>query len=134
MKYDDLLSIPYVQGGRDPKNGLDCWGLCIEIYRRVGRELPDFQGSVDETPDIMESHIPKFEQLPGPEPYALVAFRIYGPFVNHVGVVLPDGREERSAPPTSFIHHFKGRSVAVESLNHIIWKSRIAGFYRYRGY
>jgi cell wall-associated NlpC family hydrolase len=121
MDYRDLFGIPYIQGGRDPKTGLDCWGLCMEVYRRAGRELPDFQGSVDETPDIMENHLPEFEQLPGPESYALVSFRIFGPYVNHVGVVLEGNK--------SFIHAFKGRNVAVEKLDHIVWKSRTAGFH-----
>ena len=24
----DLIGIPFVQNGRDPRLGLDCWGLC----------------------------------------------------------------------------------------------------------
>jgi cell wall-associated NlpC family hydrolase len=124
MKYEDLLGIRYVEGGRDPEVGLDCWGLCLEVCRRAGLTLPDFQGSIQETADLMETHIPEFEQLPGPEPYALVAFRLHGPFVNHVGVLMAD--------KISFIHNFKGRNVVVERLDHPAWKHRIAGFYKYK--
>ena len=35
--YDDLIGVPFVDGGRD-KNGLDCWGLVKEAFRRQGCE------------------------------------------------------------------------------------------------
>lgn len=38
---DDLLGVPYVLGGRDVKNGLDCYGLTIEIERRLGTPVFD---------------------------------------------------------------------------------------------
>ena len=41
LKYDDLIGIPYVDYGRDPHKGLDCWGLAMELYRRRGIQLPD---------------------------------------------------------------------------------------------
>jgi len=40
VKYDDLLSVPFVYGGRD-KNGMDCYGLVIEMTRRNGKPLKD---------------------------------------------------------------------------------------------
>lgn len=41
VQHDDLLSAPFAWGGRDPKQGLDCWGLVMEVRRRVGLETPD---------------------------------------------------------------------------------------------
>lgn len=38
--YEDLLGAPYREGGRD-KDGLDCWGLVLEVFRRLGHALPD---------------------------------------------------------------------------------------------
>jgi cell wall-associated NlpC family hydrolase len=37
----DLLGIPYKQHGRD-KTGFDCYGLVIFLYKRMGRNLPDY--------------------------------------------------------------------------------------------
>lgn len=33
---EDLLAVPYAFGGRDPAVGLDCWGMVIEVRRRLG--------------------------------------------------------------------------------------------------
>jgi len=45
-----LIGIPYIHGGRDPKTGLDCYGLCMVVYRDLyGIELPDWQ-----TPDVAD--------------------------------------------------------------------------------
>lgn len=44
MKYDDLLGLPYVSNGRigrDP--GTDCYGYVLELCRRNGTPLKDFQ-------------------------------------------------------------------------------------------
>lgn len=37
----DLIGVPFVEFGRDIKNGLDCYGLAIEVERRLGKALKD---------------------------------------------------------------------------------------------
>ena len=37
----DLIGVPFVEFGRDIKNGLDCYGLAIEVERRLGKTLKD---------------------------------------------------------------------------------------------
>ena len=37
----DLIGLPYVHGARGP-NAYDCWGLCVKIYSRLNRDLPDY--------------------------------------------------------------------------------------------
>lgn len=37
----DLIGIPFVEFGRDPKKGLDCYGLAIEVEKRYGKNLKD---------------------------------------------------------------------------------------------
>jgi hypothetical protein len=37
-RYDDLLGLPFVYGGRVP-HSLDCFGLVKELHRRVGIEI-----------------------------------------------------------------------------------------------
>lgn len=43
INIDDLLGVKYVHNGRDPKIGLDCYGLAIEVSKRFGHELPDME-------------------------------------------------------------------------------------------
>jgi len=127
MIYADLLGIPYELGGRDSARSLDCWGLCVEVCRRAGIELPDFQspGSFEDVAGVMERARPEFVKIPGPEPYCIVAFCLRGKWVNHAGVVMEDGR--------SFIHCLRGRNVAVERLDHLLWSKVAAGFYKWAG-
>ena len=37
----DLIGVPFVEFGRDVQNGLDCYGLAIEVERRIGKQLKD---------------------------------------------------------------------------------------------
>lgn len=39
--YEDLLTVPYKEFGRD-KDGMDCYGLVLEMCRRNGTPLIDF--------------------------------------------------------------------------------------------
>ena len=54
----DLIGKPYVHGARGP-DAFDCWGLCAEIYRRMGKELPDYsvrEMTHEETKDLIMGH------------------------------------------------------------------------------
>ncbi len=42
VRVEDLVGVPFVNGGRDIALGLDCWGLVIEVFKRYGIDLPDF--------------------------------------------------------------------------------------------
>jgi cell wall-associated NlpC family hydrolase len=39
--YEDMLSAPYLDFGRDPQKGLDCYGLILECCKRAGTPLKD---------------------------------------------------------------------------------------------
>ncbi len=123
LNYSDLIGIPYVKGGRDPSKGLDCYGLCIVVFKRLGIDLPEFH-SPDES-DIIHEVIftakRQFERFENPIPYSLVPFIIRPPFVTHIGVVL----ENRD----NFIHILRKKCCVIERLSDPFWNKRIQGFY-----
>lgn len=40
MQYSDLLGTPFLRHGRS-KEGIDCLGIVLEMYRRAGIDVPD---------------------------------------------------------------------------------------------
>ena len=124
FSYIDLLGKKFKYGGRGPEV-YDCWGLCREVYRRLGIDVPDFQSSSDfsEIHQKILQGKELLEQLNEPEPYCMVFFTLRPPYVTHIGIVLN---------PPYFIHILEKSEVAVERLDSITWKKRIAGFYRWK--
>ena len=125
LNYVDLIGVPYIKGGRDPSKGLDCYGLCIEIYRRLGKILPEFHSS--EENDIIHTTILSakqlFERFEDPVSYSLVPFIIRPPFVTHIGVVLEN--------KDSFIHILRKKCCVIERLSDPFWNKRMQGFFTY---
>ena len=119
----DLIGIPYEKHGRTTK-GLDCYGLVHLVYGRLGKELPNFPKDYTELLNIhnaIEENKSKFIELEKPEPYCIVTFSIYPPYVTHIGVVLDDCKR--------FIHIMEKRNVTIEKLDK--WQKRIRGFYKW---
>ena len=119
----DLIGIPYEKHGRTT-NGLDCHGLVHLVYGRLGKELPNFPEDYTELLNIhnaIEENKSKFIELEKPEPYCIVTFSIYPPYVTHIGVVLDDCKR--------FIHIMEKRNVTIEKLDK--WQKRIRGFYKW---
>lgn len=132
LKIDDLIGIPFVDGGRDPRTGLDCWGLVLEVFRRSGINLPDYKIGCHETNAIgcavegerMKGRWRSWFQHDAPAP-SVVAIRFNSPIlVNHTGVYLGGGR---------FLHTRELIGVAVERIDAPSWRHRIEGFYTPEG-
>ena len=51
--YEDLIGVPFVDGGRDT-NGMDCWGLVRECFKRQGIVVKDYGISAAEELKISE--------------------------------------------------------------------------------
>ena len=56
MKYEDLLTVPYKEFGRD-KSGMDCYGYVIELCKRAGTPLKDVA--------ILKSDNKEISDIPG---------------------------------------------------------------------
>lgn len=125
--YSDLIGIPFKYGGRDyKKRELDCYGLAIEVYKRLGKILPEYQSEEDfklinNKIDIVR---PLFKKIDKPVSYCLVLLKIHPKFISHIGIMLDK---------IKFIHTMHKRFVTIERSDDIAWQKRIEGFYIYVG-
>lgn len=91
----DLLGVRYREHGRST-NGFDCYGFAIEVGKRFGYELPDF--------DYIRHSDPLFEdkssrllkegfgkRIPVPVEGAILLFQNMCGMKNHIGIYIGDG-------------------------------------------
>lgn len=127
IKYDDLIGIPFLDGGRTVK-GLDCWGLAKLIYQRIGIDVGEYNISSESAHEISltmkEELADKWIPLNRPEKGCLVIIRLQETeWANHCGVVLDN---------SYFIHAWCCETgVVIDRLRR--WKSRIIGYYQFKG-
>ena len=125
IDYSDLIGIPYKLNGRS-KEGMDCYGLVNEMFRRNNVVLPDYfyadESDITITQLIVEN-VNFAVEIAGPEVYCAVLFRQHK-FGTHMGVVLPD--------LIHFIHCCVGKNVAIEKLKSPFWKDKIMGYYKWK--
>jgi len=126
LKTDDLLKVKFVRGGRDAAIGLDCYGLCKEVYKRIGIDLPEYDSpdSRETVDNVVQSQKGEFERLEQPQAYSFVLFSIRPPYESHIGIVLEDKKR--------FIHMLESTGCSIERLDGMFWKKRVRGFYRFR--
>lgn len=122
--YSDLIGKKFEYDGRGPDT-FDCYGLCVEIYKRLGKQLVEYQASNDFKENAARFDFGKkdFIRIDKPEPFCLVLLTVFKPYVSHIGVVLEDCRH--------FIHIFRKCNVCIESLSSERWKNRIDGYWKY---
>lgn len=118
----DLIGVPFVYGGRDAENALDCYGLVMECARREGMTLPDFGSSQDqaEIMAMMTASLPQWNQIE--KRAGAVAFMRVGR-TTHVGYIVD---------PHHMIHSWEA-SGGVTIVRLADWQHRILGFYEYVG-
>lgn len=121
-----FVGVPFLKGGRDPKVGLDCYGLCKVIGERMGLELPDYVSPEEreDTDKMVCSEKSRFVRLDQAEPFCFVVFTIRPPYESHMGVVLEDRKR--------FIHTSKTTGCVIEKLDSPFWEKRIRGFYLWK--
>lgn len=128
----EYAGIPYKHLGRD-KNGVDCWGLIMLIYKdKLNIQLQDIGdiGEVDYAKNwslqgkdyFMENYQSRWERVTTPKIFDIVLLRNSRGIANHAGVMLNSN---------SFINCLKG-GVVVSRITDAVWKGRLVGFFRYK--
>ncbi len=117
----DLIGKPFEIGARGPDK-YDCYGLLVEVFKRAGSIVPDYESPSDGKiiAIMMSKEIELWEET-HLEPGAALLFRIPGS--THVGVYLGNDK---------FIHSWQECGVLIERLTN--WQQRLIGVYRYVGH
>ena len=125
----DLIGIPFVNRGRDTRTGFDCWGLVMEVGRRMGKEFPDFYVSALDSKQIGVIHNfveSDWQKVSGPDEGVIVGMRLdracLPDVTQHFGVCLDKMR---------FIHTMKNVGVIVTRLDHRFFKNIVSGYYQW---
>jgi cell wall-associated NlpC family hydrolase len=127
MNYIDLLGKEFEWGGRGPEK-FDCYGLCIELSRRLNINIPDSIWS--EEPEEIDNIIENARhtgciKVEKPNVGDLIGFMLRPPFISHIGFIV-------NTNPVEFLHITKGTRVSRERLDSLVWNKKFAGYYRWR--
>lgn len=124
MEYVDLLGTPFKYGGRRLEDGgLDCYGVVIEMGRRIGMKFPERQFSENLAVNhaLMASQLDEWTRCE-PKPGAVALIRLKK-IPCHVGFLIDEYQ---------FVHAWEGSGgVVVERIED--WQKRIEGYYSYVG-
>lgn len=138
--FRDLLDKHYKLGGRGP-DYYDCYGLVKEMYRRYGKEIPEYYSSPDFAEIAKKVNLEankantRWHKITKEEstrvirnafgniyikPHCLIVLRM-GRFGCHIGFILNE---------LQFIHCWdRADSVIIERIDY--WKNNILGAYDY---
>ena len=93
INIDDLIGVRYKKNGRD-KKGFDCYGLAMEVSKRMGNNLPDLEIVHKDNYDFQECHKAiikeiKVKQVPEPQKEGdlILIEQLHG-VMSHIGVYL----------------------------------------------
>lgn len=129
MDYSKYIGIPFKEKGRD-FDGCDCWGLVYLFKKHYQNEdVPTYTEDYltplhkEEIHSLIVNKRSFWKEIPlGSEQFGdVINLRINGKDW-HVGIVI-DNKQ--------FLHVMDGIDSVCEKYNSILWKHKIAGFYRY---
>lgn len=123
------VGTPFVEHGRDPATGWDCWGLLVWVYwHHLGIRLPDFDGDYENTEDVAEiaalfdAGLHDWQPVDECDvaPFDGVLVQMLGR-PSHCAVALGDGR---------MLHAIHGSNTTILRLRSHLWHP--TGFYRFK--
>ena len=123
---NDYIGIPYKLHGRE-MDGLDCWGMICQVYRReLRRALPSYAENYEHTLDgdgfgkSFEEELCKWEPVDTPREYDVAWCRSAG-VECHTGVILGDGK---------MLHSMMDNDSCIVRIDNPAWSRRIQQCYR----
>ena len=124
------VGLPWAQRGRDPQQGLDCWGLVCHYYdQEYDIQLPHLTNDYQHTsPCSMNSSLALtvaegWVEQESPRDGDVVLFRV-GRWWAHVGIL--------AAQRTRFLHVLNEGGSALQSLEDLRWNRRPRRYFRHR--
>lgn len=134
------IGIPFLDGGREREEGLDCWGLLWLVEREVfGTRVPSFAGDYGDTQDhariaaLIEANLPGW--LPVVEPGLESGLCCFGAERPGDGVLL----RRRGRPlhvgvvvaPARMLHIEAGTASVLDRYDGLKERHRVLGIYRH---
>ena len=120
-----MIGTPYLERGRDPAHGLDCWGLVLQAFAAYGHTIPDIPPGL--TPLVWRMRqaetgqwVPEQFNISAPQ---LVSIRSESGAVDHAAVGVGFGQ---------IVHALEGQGVVVQT--HRMWRSKMVGVYAWIGH
>lgn len=122
------IGIRFVDAGRTPVEGLDCWGLALLVLREQAgcAGLPDFRTSYATSrdrhlPEIFRTEMKCWVRVETPALFDVAVLRIGGK-PRHVGVMVARHR---------MLTIDRATSSCLERIDGPRWSGRLEGFYRH---
>lgn len=120
--------MPFKSKGRSIEEGLDCWGLLIEVGKFYNIDIPDFEVHCFNHAKIIslvDEHRKEWIKVDEPEKGVVVGMARAKQFPNsvqHFGMCINNRQ---------FIHTTKDTGVIITSLDNMMYKNSIKGFYKW---
>ena len=126
---ESLIGLPFKNFGTNPKEGFDCYGLVVYVYKKFFNiEIPNYNHNLinafnsEDIHKVIEEERKNWKRLKIPKKPALVLIKNHPIYINHIGVYIGEDR---------FIHALDKVGVIMSSINDKYWKRKIVGFLKW---
>lgn len=120
--YADLIGKPFACGARGPE-AYDCLGLCMELLRRRGMQVPEYVSEEEELHRHLAAgndSLAAMQRVQQPRGGEIALFGPLGSSPCHMGVMLN---------PWHMLHTTADTRCVVERLASPLWRRRLLGYF-----